>query len=79
MDPCRKLRNTAHLQDRTNAHFSTRTDTMLLGVSQRMANKSVDWGLPAALSGQKVWEGKNRCSSRSCTKGQCCSGGCLDT
>lgn len=26
-----------------------KADLMLLGASQRMANKSVDWGLPTAL------------------------------
>lgn len=41
--------------------------------------KSVDWGLPVALSGQSVWEGKNRHSSSSCIKGQYCSEGRLDT
>lgn len=60
-------------------HFSASIDMMLLGVSQQMANESVEWGLPAALSGQRVWEAKNRYSSSSCIKGQYCSEGCLDT
>lgn len=62
-----------------NSTFLQRTDMTLLTVSQWMANKSVDWGLPAALVGQRVWGGKNRHSSSSCIKEQYCSEGRLDT
>lgn len=67
------------LRIRQMQHFSTRADMMLLGVTQRMANKSVDWGLLAALTGQRVWEGKNRYSSSSCIKEQRCSESRMDT
>lgn len=52
--------NQFFLRIRQTPHFSASIDMIILGVSQQMANESVEWGLPAALSGQRVWEAKNR-------------------